>query len=400
MLENKFAEHARAFVSESVESRQPCVFCERFVVESRRFFFCFFGCVPMCRILYAWQIHAGCGLACRSQFLFNRSPRPPVSVSVLSAALVLTSFFQVTLRIHLCSLIACVAATHYASLQEPCESASFPGQTHRNDTGQCIFWSEAVIPQLCEQPYTQTRIRMLRHIFVSHELHPLSLFELFAVGWKDGGSIYTAQLLPGEKGADCISGTESRCTACFKRVADNIRKLEDAYRSFDTTLSRFDCLLAHDTASATRPFSPNATCNNCKLWYRRWLLVQTLQVWTRQPCINWCYYTQLACPHLAPAKIWDYAGHPSFQCRDMDIDSWRNDCDCVHPCDVKGIVGPGSSAATPSFRHDFFAAQIHCKTRKKQCRARSTAHDRKSVSSTELRPALLAVLLSVALALL
>ncbi|VDM49877.1 unnamed protein product [Toxocara canis] len=51
------------------------------------------------------------------------------------------------------------------------------------------------------------------------------------------------------------------------------------------------------------------------IWYRKWLLVQLLNVWSELPCINWCYYAQLACPHLATSKVADYAGHPSFQCR-------------------------------------------------------------------------------------
>ncbi|CAB3399228.1 unnamed protein product [Caenorhabditis bovis] len=255
--------------------------------------------------------------------------------------------------------------------------SNFIFQQRVNASEKCTIWSDAEIPELCSAG-TQSRLRMLRHIYLFPELQPLSLIDLFG-GWKDDNGKW--QLQTGEKGNDCIAGSINRCTTCFQRLSGILRKLDEAFKSFDVTLSRFDCLPAVDTASATRPFSPNATCENCKIWYRRWLLVQSLQIWKRPPCVNWCYYTQLACPHLAPAKLWDYAGHPSFQCRDMDIDSWRQECDCVHPCDVKGVVDTIVTGNAPSFRHDFFAAQVHCETRKKECHTRSTAHDRRLSAS-------------------
>ncbi|CAI2355533.1 unnamed protein product [Caenorhabditis sp. 36 PRJEB53466] len=235
--------------------------------------------------------------------------------------------------IHLLLLFNSASAAHLPSSNIPC--TNFGVFTQRNGTiaDRCIIWSDNIIPEICSAGL-QSRLRILRHVFLFSELQPLSFFELFSVGMKNAD---TWQLHSGERGNDCISGSINRCTTCFRKIAGTLGKLNEAYRSFDTTLSRFDCLPAVDTASATRPFSPNATCDNCKIWYRRWLLIHTLQIWQRASCINWCYYTQLACPHLAPAKLWDYAGHPSFQCRDMDIDSWRHECDCIHPCDVKGI---------------------------------------------------------------
>lgn len=276
-------------------------------------------------------------------------------------------FSDSILIIQLFMLLNCASASHLSNTFPPCKNFGFFTQSNETVTDRCTVWSDNIIPEICSAG-TQTRVRILKHVFLFPELQPLSLFEMFSVGLK---SSETWQLNTGEKGMDCISGSINRCTSCFKRISGTLRKLNEAYRSFDTTLSRFDCLPAIDTASATRPFSPNATCENCKIWYRRWLLVQSLQIWQRPACINWCYYTQLACPHLAPAKLWDYAGHPSFQCRDMDIDSWRHECDCIHPCDVKGIVTPGATMGNaPSVQHDFFAAQIHCDTRKQECHKR------------------------------
>lgn len=276
------------------------------------------------------------------------------------------------------------SATHLTNPMAPCKTFGFFTQHNETVTDRCSVWSDDIVPEICSAG-TQTRIRILKHVFLFSELQPLSLFEMFSVGLRN---TEMWQLSNGEKGSDCISGSINRCTSCFRRISGTLRKLNEAYRSFDTTLSRFDCLPAVDTASATRPFSPNATCDNCKIWYRRWLLVQSLQIWQRPSCINWCYYTQLACPHLAPAKLWDYAGHPSFQCRDMDIDSWRHECDCIHPCDVKGIVSPGVVMGNaPSVQHDFFAAQIHCETRKKECRKRfKQIRKVKSVASSSSSP--------------
>lgn len=276
-------------------------------------------------------------------------------------------FSDSILIIQLFMLFNCASATHLSNTIPPCKNFGFFTQHNETVTDRCSVWSDDIIPEICSAG-TQSRIRILKHVFLFPELQPLSLFEMFSVGLRNTDMW---QLNTGEKGSDCISGSINRCTSCFRRISGTLRKLNEAYRSFDTTLSRFDCLPAVDTASATRPFSPNATCENCKIWYRRWLLVQSLQIWQRPSCINWCYYTQLACPHLAPAKLWDYAGHPSFQCRDMDIDSWRHECDCIHPCDVKGIVAPGVAMGNaPSVQHDFFAAQIHCETRKKECHKR------------------------------
>ncbi|KAK6011791.1 hypothetical protein OSTOST_23113 [Ostertagia ostertagi] len=137
---------------------------------------------------------------------------------------------------------------------------------------------------------------------------------------------------------------------------------------------------AVDTASATRPFSPNGSCTTCRSWYKRWLLVQTISIWREPPCVNWCYYAQLACPHLATSKVVDYAGHPSFQCRDQDIplpqEPEAQRCGCVHPCDLRGVVEDGNMMRTHIVAHDFYPSRLHCEARRRHC-ARTTAHDRR-----------------------
>ncbi|ETN77597.1 hypothetical protein NECAME_10922, partial [Necator americanus] len=139
-------------------------------------------------------------------------------------------------------------------------------------------------------------------------------------------------------------------------------------------------------------------------WYKRWLLVQSVSIWREPPCVNWCYYAQLACPHLATSKVVDYAGHPSFQCRDLDIplpqEPEASKCGCVHPCDLRGIVTDGDVTRTSTSGHDFYPSRQHCESRRRQC-ARTTAHDRRvarifASGSSLARPSVVAVMIAVA----
>ncbi|PAV77158.1 hypothetical protein WR25_14080 [Diploscapter pachys] len=240
---------------------------------------------------------------------------------------------------------------------------------------QCLVWTSSSPHQLCTVN-EEKRFQLLKATYLFPELQPISLYEIFTAGAGPGESL-ASRLKLGVEGIDCIRDDADKCESCYIELDKTIRKLDEAYRSFNATLHRFDCLPAVDTSSATRPFSPNGTCDNCKVWYRRWLLVQKIGLWRYPPCINWCYYAQLACPHLAPYKIWDFAGHPSFQCRDFDIyatddtDAW---CSCIHPCDLKGIVPTNQPIVPTPSGHDFYAARQHCEARRRQCR--STAHDR------------------------
>ncbi|VDM57134.1 unnamed protein product [Angiostrongylus costaricensis] len=225
----------------------------------------------------------------------------------------------------------------------------------------------------------EDRVRRLQSTFLFPDLQPVSLYSVFSAG-SDGGH-WSRRLLAGVRGGDCVRESGKRCNACFDRLATALRRLDDAYRSFDETLFRFDCMPAVDTASATRPFSPNGSCTTCRSWYKRWLLVQTVSIWREPPCVNWCYYAQLACPHLATSKVVDYAGHPSFQCRDLDIplpqeQEKASRCGCVHPCDLRGMVVDGDLTHRPPTTHDFYPSRQHCEFQRRQC-SRNTAHDRR-----------------------
>uniref|UniRef100_A0A1I7YZP1 Uncharacterized protein n=1 Tax=Steinernema glaseri TaxID=37863 RepID=A0A1I7YZP1_9BILA len=233
-----------------------------------------------------------------------------------------------------------------------------------------------------------------------HAAANVQLSELFRLDWRSIKSdtdllSHTEHLQPGARGRDCVMSRagSAECGRCFRRIDDNLRQLDVAYRAFNRTLHRFDCMLAVDSSSATRPFSPNGSCTDCKLWYRKWLLVQLVDMWKEPPCINWCYYAQLACPHLATSKVVDYAGHPSFQCRDLHIplsgspsaERSTSSCHCVHPCDLhperdaprSARSSADASQAVDLF--DFFAAREHCSTRRLQCeseRRRALAAER------------------------
>uniref|UniRef100_A0A183C4K0 PUM-HD domain-containing protein n=1 Tax=Globodera pallida TaxID=36090 RepID=A0A183C4K0_GLOPA len=84
-------------------------------------------------------------------------------------------------------------------------------------------------------------------------------------------------------------------------------------------------------------------------WYRKWLLVNLVDIWKHPPCINWCYYTQLACPHLATNKVVEFAGHPVFLCKDqrLSVDQRPLNCSCFHPCDMVQDRLPGSLPPPP-----------------------------------------------------
>ncbi|VDK46125.1 unnamed protein product, partial [Cylicostephanus goldi] len=205
----------------------------------------------------------------------------------------------------------------------------FLQQERRNKSDQCLVWSEQSVSEMCALKPDE-RIRRLRTTFLFSDLQPISLYSVFAAGSNSEG--WSRRLLSGVRGSDCVRESGERCNACFNRLATALRRLDDAYRSFDQS------------------------------WYKRWLLVQTVSIWREPPCVNWCYYAQLACPHLATSKVVDYAGHPSFQCRegsgalplltwaisDLDIplpqEPEASRCGCVHPCDLRGIVTDGDMA--------------------------------------------------------
>ncbi|KAK0407073.1 hypothetical protein QR680_018982 [Steinernema hermaphroditum] len=314
---------------------------------------------------------------------------------------------------HLFSLLGCCAAVGLAAKS----AISAPegmvvwvdyGNQTVEDRGPlkntCFVWTASAISDLCERNRWQ-RLQLMRDISLfqadcEHAAANVQLSELFRLDWRSIKSdtdllSHTEHLQPGDRGRDCVMSRagSQECSRCFHRLSDNLRQLDVAYNAFNRTLHRFDCMLAVDSSSATRPFSPNGSCTDCKLWYRKWLLVQLVDMWKEPPCINWCYYAQLACPHLATSKVVDYAGHPSFQCRDLHIplsgspsaERSTSSCHCVHPCDLHPERDPlrsarssaGGAQAVDLF--DFFAAREHCSTRRQQCekeRRRAIATER------------------------
>jgi hypothetical protein len=245
-------------------------------------------------------------------------------------------------------------------------------------------WTRNSPDDLCaKNPWP--RIHLIREISLFHDCPSESgnvvLAELFRLDWpavkyESDLISYTEYLRDGIDGRDCILAPpySRQCLACYRRIDEVLKQVDSAYRSFNKTLKRFDCMLATDSLTATRPFSPNGTCIDCLMWYRKWVLVQSLNIWKEKPCINWCYYAQLACPHMAPSKAVEYAGHPSFQCRDLNIPQATpvemETCSCFHPCDLAGPKEELSSATEPMHKSafDFFPALEHCWAREKRCK--------------------------------
>uniref|UniRef100_A0A914QHP3 Uncharacterized protein n=1 Tax=Panagrolaimus davidi TaxID=227884 RepID=A0A914QHP3_9BILA len=194
----------------------------------------------------------------------------------------------------------------------------------KSDNKMCHVWNRHSATDLCNKG-RWARLRLLRVLSLwstDCEKSNVQIGELFRLEWpkiKAESDLisHTEHLKPGLEGRDCLLAAprSDECLACFNRMDKNILMMEKAYEAFNHTLRRFDCTIAVDASSATRPFSPNGTCEDCKMWYRKWLLVQLLDIWHEPPCINWCYYAQLACPHIASSRQVDYAGQPSFFCR-------------------------------------------------------------------------------------
>lgn len=190
----------------------------------------------------------------------------------------------------------------------------------------CHIWTKNTPRDLCARS-RWARLRLMREISLfsrdcDTEADNVQLGEFFRLDWQSLRSESdlverSEHLHDGTLGRSCIlaEANSDECLRCFGRVSDGLEQVNRAYKAFDRVLYRFDCGLALDSASATRPFSPNGTCSNCKRWYRKWLLVQLVDVWREPACINWCFYAQLACPHLATIKVVDFAGHPTFLCR-------------------------------------------------------------------------------------
>uniref|UniRef100_A0A0R3RS62 TGF_BETA_2 domain-containing protein n=1 Tax=Elaeophora elaphi TaxID=1147741 RepID=A0A0R3RS62_9BILA len=278
----------------------------------------------------------------------------------------------------------------------------------------CYVWSSVAPNDLCKlSPWP--RYQFLRKISIFNrdclEENNIKAAQLFRLSPRYVNSeadlrMQAKFLRANVEGQACIlapAGAQ-QCLSCFQKIDRGLKRVDKAYEKFNLTLHRFDCMLAVDTASTTRPFSPNGSCTDCKIWYRKWLVIHSLNLWSVPPCINWCYYVQLACPHLATSKVVDYAGHPSFQCRDLHIPlvnipgdpgliKWTNSvskkksmvaskCACLHPCDLEEFYNvvdiprtaeqnrPSSYPNTiliNSEEEDFFPSAQHCMLRRHHC---------------------------------
>nr|CDJ93251.1 Protein F55A4.2 [Haemonchus contortus] len=135
-------------------------------------------------------------------------------------------------------------------------------QTVRNTSAQCFVWSDHTLFEICALS-PEDRIQQLQATFLFTDNQPISLHSIFSAGSSTYS--WSRRLLAGVHGADCVREKDFLCRACFDRLVAALRRFEDAYKSFDQTLFRFDCMPAVDTASATRPFSPNGSCTTCRL---------------------------------------------------------------------------------------------------------------------------------------
>ncbi|VDO29164.1 unnamed protein product [Haemonchus placei] len=129
---------------------------------------------------------------------------------------------------------------------------------------QCFVWSDHTLFEICSLS-PEDRIQQLRATFLFPDNQPISLHSIFSAGSSTYS--WSRRLLAGVHGADCVREKDFLCRACFDRLVAALRRFEDAYKSFDQTLFRFDCMPAVDTASATRPFSPNGSCTTCRVCF-------------------------------------------------------------------------------------------------------------------------------------
>ncbi|KAI6173748.1 Two pore potassium channel protein sup-9 [Aphelenchoides besseyi] len=248
----------------------------------------------------------------------------------------------------------------------------------------CHVWTRHTPHDLCARG-RWARIRLMRSLSLfsrdcDTEEDNIQLGELFRLDWQSLKS--EADLLEGsdhlrdgDNGRGCILGAanSAECNRCFNKIGSALEAVTRAYDSFARVLYRFDCGLAVDSASATRPFSPNGTCHDCKRWYRKWLLVQLVPVWRDPPCINWCFYAQLACPHLATIRVIStYRNdHPNKNRGPMVLLRARAFIHAIFHGKIR-TISRRISKSIASWNRDrtiFFADSDHCASRAKYCAA-------------------------------
>ncbi|VDN07981.1 unnamed protein product [Thelazia callipaeda] len=139
----------------------------------------------------------------------------------------------------------------------------------------CYIWSSLTPFDLCKlSPWQRYQFLLKISIFKRDcsEDNNIKAAQLFRLNVKYVNNEADLQMLAkflheDNEGQACIlapSGAQ-QCLSCFQKVDRGIKQVDKAYEKFNLTLHRFDCLLAVDTASATRPFSPNGSCSDCKV---------------------------------------------------------------------------------------------------------------------------------------
>uniref|UniRef100_A0A0N5AXA5 DUF4773 domain-containing protein n=1 Tax=Syphacia muris TaxID=451379 RepID=A0A0N5AXA5_9BILA len=271
----------------------------------------------------------------------------------------------------------------------------------------CFVWTSKAPRDLCKET-PRVRLRRLKEMFVFNKdcegpnnINIAQLFkvqELVSVTPRSEFLKRLKHLKESGEGRDCIVASERAvCERCFKKLDVALQNVDKAYSKLNSTLQRFDCMRAKDTATTTRPFSSIGSCYACKIWYRYWLLVNSLNLLNEPPCMDWCDYAQRACPYLTPTKSVEFAGHPSFQCRGLqtfrdmknvnvfDLGFFNSEdklkCDCFHPCDLFENVLTVPQRLKEVEMH-FFSPK-RCRERQRQC-ASKKLHLKYSQPNSEL----------------
>lgn len=268
------------------------------------------------------------------------------------------------------------------------------------DKPLCRVWDSRSPSELCASSRWQ-RLKKMRELSLflrcPEGFANMQLIDIFQLDWRHIRTevdllSHSEHLRASDEGQGCVlaEAGSPECQSCFNKLHVSLERLEKALWSFSNLLQRFDCRLVNKQnptgLTATRPFSPNTTCHNCAEWYRKWLLVNLVGIWRKKPCVNWCYYTQLACPHLATNKVVEFAGHPIFLCRDQRLSAELQhtkdimDCSCLHPCDlIQNRIAQFSPSTTTKnnktsirfnsgqMSFDFFHVSTYCESRDRYC---------------------------------